>query len=105
MKKITLLFLYIIASSFTLNALASPMAQPILKDGSCPSGYYSSGNYCAPTQNAKFAIIKIGSCPSGFYSSGNYCLASSDNSKLAIPKVGSCPSGFYSSGQYCVSVK
>ncbi len=57
-------------------AIAAPPAAPLAKDGSCPTGYYSSGNYC---------------------------LASSDSNRLAIPKRGSCPSGYYSSGNYCVS--
>jgi hypothetical protein len=48
-------------------------------------------------------VAKDGACPSGYYSSGNYCLASSDSSRLALPKLGSCPSGYYSSGNYCIS--
>ena len=84
-------------------AIVAPPAAPLAKDGSCPTGYYSSGNYCTPTASARFALPKDGSCPSGYYSSGNYCLASSDSSRLAIPKRGSCPSGYYSSGNYCVS--
>jgi len=83
-------------------ALALPPASPIIKNGSCPSGYSSSGNYCKPGSNARYAVPKNGSCPSGYSSSGNYCIASSDNSKTAIPKVGSCPSGCSSSGNYCL---
>ncbi len=100
-------FLFLLMAGFVLPSMAnaSPMPQPIVKQGSCPSGYYSSSNYCVPTSNARFAIVKNGSCPSGYYSSSNYCVASSDSSRLAVPKVGSCPSGFYSSGQYCVSSK
>ena len=93
---------------FMLSALAhaAPPAQPVLKSGSCPSGYYGSGNYCVPSgSNSRFVLPKTGSCPSGYYGSGNYCVASSDNSRAAIPKVGSCPSGYYGSGDYCVSSK
>jgi len=87
------------------QAVAAPPAQPLPRDGSCPSGYYSSGNYCVPNANGRYAISRNGSCPSGYYSSGNYCVASSDSSKLAIHRKGSCPSGFYASGNYCVSNK
>ena len=27
-------------------AFAQPSAQPVMKNGSCPSGYTSSGDYC-----------------------------------------------------------
>lgn len=92
-----------LAIGFIGAANAAPPAQPILRDGSCPSGYYSSGNYCVPNNNAHFAVHRKGSCPSGYYSSGNYCVATSDKSGTAIPRSGSCPSGYYSSGEYCVS--
>ncbi len=75
--------------------------QPILRNGSCPSGYYSSGNYCVPTSSASPVIERNGSCPSGYYSSGNYCVMTSSG-KPAIHRSGSCPSGYYSSGNYCV---
>ncbi len=33
-----------------------PLAQPLIKQGSCPSGYHSSGNYCTPSSpNARAA--------------------------------------------------
>lgn len=86
-------------------ALSAPPAQPLPRDGSCPGGYYASGNYCVPNANGRYAISRNGSCPSGYHSSGNYCVASSDNSKLAIHRKGSCPGGFYASGNYCVSSK
>jgi hypothetical protein len=78
--------------------------QPMPKQGSCPSGYSQSGNYCSPSSSsARFAVPKVGSCPSGYSQSGDYCLASGPNSRLAVPKVGSCPSGFSQSGDYCLS--
>ncbi len=87
-------------------AFAQPTAQPIIKNGSCPSGYISNGNYCVPSgDSSRFAITKSGSCPSGYISSGDYCLASGDSSRLAIPKQGNCPSGYTSSGDYCLSSK
>lgn len=96
------LFLTLLTMIFGI-ALAQS-TQPIIKEGSCPSGYITSGNYCVPTgDNSHFAISKNGSCPSGYITSGNYCLSSSDNSKVAIEKQGSCPSGYITSGNYCLS--
>lgn len=80
-----------------------PAAMPLAKKGSCPSGYSTSGQYCSPGSNARFAVPRVGSCASGYHTSGDYCLASSAGSKLAVPKVGSCPSGFHTSGDYCLS--
>ena len=77
--------------------------QPLVKQGSCPSGYSQSGNYCNPSPGARYALPKTGSCPSGYGQSGNYCLANSQNARLAVPKVGSCPSGYSQSGDYCLS--
>jgi hypothetical protein len=75
---------------------------PLLKNGSCPSGYHTSGEYCIPGKNAKSAIIKVGSCPSGYHSSGNYCIAG-NNAKSVLLKAGnSCPAGYHTSGQYCL---
>jgi hypothetical protein len=99
--KLALIAIALISSAVN----AAPPPQPLVRDSSCPSGYYSSGSYCIPNNSAKFAIERNGSCPSGYYSSGNYCVASSDDSKLAIPRVNSCPSGYYSSGNYCLSNK
>lgn len=82
-----------------------PAPAPIQKNGSCPSGYGSQGDFCAPHSGARFAISKNGSCPSSYGSQGNYCVANS-SARLAIPKgSGSCPSGYGSQGNYCVSSK
>jgi len=83
-------------------AWAEPVAAPVQKVGSCPSGYSTSGNYCAPGNSARFALQKVGACPSGYSTSGAYCLAGS-NAKHAVPKQGSCPSGYSTSGAYCLS--
>ena len=90
-----------------LGSIHSAFAQTALpKDGSCPSGYYASGQYCVPSSNeSKQAMAKAGSCPSGYYSSGNYCVATSKDSKEAIAKKGSCPSGYFASGAYCLKQK
>lgn len=74
--------------------------------GSCPSGYYASGNSCVPSgANAPYAFYNAGgSCPSGYYSSGNSCVASSSSACHAFFNGGgSCPSGYYSSGNSCVA--
>jgi len=99
----------LIAAGMLLSAGAALSQQPVRplpKVGSCPFGYYSSGNYCVPNKsgNTSGAIEKSGnSCPFGFYASGNYCLSSPGNEREAIQKTGnSCPFGWYSSGSYCV---
>jgi hypothetical protein len=104
-KSILLLVAGFLCLAFSLQALASTLQpSPLPKQGSCPSGYSSSGNFCSPMPNANFALPKQGSCPSGYSSSGNYCLAM-PNAKHALPKSGSCPSGYSSSGDYCLSMK
>lgn len=86
-------------------ALAQSAVQALPRNGSCPTGYSSSGDYCVPGSNARHAIERVGSCPSGYSSNGNYCVASSNNSKTAIHRNGSCPSGYSSSGNYCVQIR
>ncbi|NDG03238.1 MAG: hypothetical protein EB119_08635, partial [Synechococcaceae bacterium WBB_34_004] len=52
--------------------------------------------------NTRGAIEKNGSCPLGFYSSGNYCVSSPSNNRQVIQKTGNtCPLGWSSSGNYC----
>ena len=85
-------------------AAAVATAQPLPKQGSCPSGYHTSGNYCTPSSNtARPALPKVGSCPSGYHTSGDYCLGSSANAKPAVVKHGACPSGYHTSGNYCLA--
>jgi hypothetical protein len=100
----SMLTLSMYLASISLWASDLP-ATALEKNGSCPSGYSTSGSYCKPSGNARFAIQKVGSCPSGYSSSGNYCLATSSSSKHAMPKIGSCPSGYSTSGAYCLSGK
>ena len=76
--------------------------QPVVKIGSCPSGYSTSGQYCIPGQNARVALGKREQCPSGYSTSGAYCLAG-QQARPALPKVGStCPPGWSTSGHYCL---
>jgi len=84
---------------------AAPSPQPILRNGTCPSGYYASDKYCVPTGSAKFAIERDGACPGEYYASDKYCVAATDLAKAVIPRTGSCPSGWRASGRYCTSTR
>jgi hypothetical protein len=87
-----------------LSALADSALSPapIMKHGTCPSGYSPSGAYCVPGSKARLAIDKLGTCPSGYTPSGAYCLAGAQ-ARAAIAKIGSsCPSGWSPSGAYCL---
>lgn len=88
---------------FTPAHAQLPAPTPIPKDGSCPSGYGSQGNFCVPSSGARFAIAKHGACPSGYGSQGNYCVADSHARFAMLKGSGSCPSGYGSQGNYCVS--
>lgn len=105
MRWILLLSLPIALGTISLVRAGQPV-RPLPRLGSCPLGYYSSGDYCVPSRfsQTRGAIEKVGSsCPIGFHSSGNYCLSSSGNDREAIQKLGNnCPLGWYSSGAYCV---
>jgi hypothetical protein len=87
-----------------LAAVSAGAQQPLPKQGSCPSGYHTSGNYCTPSSgSARPALPKVGSCPSGYHTSGDYCLGSGATAKPAVVKRGSCPSGYHTSGDYCLA--
>lgn len=97
----------LLATSFfvvAVQASAQQPPRPLPKPprGQCPSGYSTSGGYCAPSPSARVALPKVGQCPSGYSTSGSYCLASSQSARDAIPKSGSCPSGYTTSGAYCL---
>ena len=62
-----------------LATLLLAWTQPLVRVGSCPLGYYTSGNYCVPSPSSltRPAIERDGpSCPLGYYRSGNYCIKS-----------------------------
>ena len=85
---------------------AQQPVRPLVRNGSCPMGYYGSGEYCvlSSSSGTRGAIEKSGNgCPMGFYSTGNYCLSTPSNQREAIQKMGpGCPMGWFGSGNYCV---
>jgi hypothetical protein len=84
-------------------AMPLPVTALLRQGGSCPSGYASSGDYCLPGAEARYALARTdGSCPTGYALSGNFCLASSSSSRYAMPRFGTCPTGFASNGGYCL---
>ena len=100
---LVLLALCALATGVFSPVLAGPKAQAVPKVGFCPSGYSTSGNYCKPSSNARYALVKVGFCPSGYSTSGDYCLANSSTGRHALPKDGFCPSGYSTSGDYCLA--
>ena len=103
MTRYLLCFILLIAVSASAQA-------PIPRVGdSCPTGTYTSGDYCKPIKSSsgesQTIITKSGNkCPTGFYSSGDYCKRIASSDREAIPRVdeGKCPTGWYRAGDYCV---
>ncbi len=81
-------------------SFAQSSSTSVPKDGSCPSGFKSSGSNCVST-GGKPAITKVGSCPSTFKSSGNYCVGTSSSSYAEV-RSGSCSSGLKTAGKDCI---
>jgi hypothetical protein len=80
--------------------------------GDCPSGSYSSGDYCKTFTSTDKRDTKIiantsgGRCPTGWYRSGDYCKAYGSRAaeEDVVERVGdSCPTGTYKSGGFCKS--
>ncbi len=65
-----------------------------------------AASYCLP-KNGKDRIAKAGTCPTGYFTSGECCEAFRTDTKRAIHKINgkACPSGFYTSQAYCVSFR
>ena len=62
-------------SSITISLLLLASAIPLVKTGSCPTGYASEASWCVPMKNALVAVPKgKGQCPSTMWQSGNYCV-------------------------------
>ena len=61
----------------TILVVVLLIATPVVKTGTCPSGYSSEAAWCVPMQNAPVAVPKgNGQCPSTMRQSGNYCIDS-----------------------------
>lgn len=54
-------------------AAAQESSNEVAKDGSCPTGFKASGNYCIGDKG-DYAEVRSGSCPSGLKSSRKYCI-------------------------------
>lgn len=98
--------------SLSNNALSHDVVPKV--GDSCPTGTYSSGDYCKTFGSAEKRGIQVitnpsgGKCPTGWYRSGDYCKAYSKRAadEEVIEKVGDdCPTGMYSSGSFCKSYR
>jgi hypothetical protein len=70
MRTIVAVFGLLLAATVTS---AEPL--PVVKQGTCPSGYASGGSYCTPVSpQSPRAIVKAGPCPSGWADNGNFCV-------------------------------
>ena len=65
-----------------------------------------AASYCLP-KNGKDRISKAGTCPAGYFASGDCCEAFHADTKKAFPKIEgkACPSGSYVSGGSCVTLR
>lgn len=64
---------------FTIFALcigqvALAQSVPVLRQGQCPTGTYTSGSSCVPTGNTQVYYNGGGQCPLGWTRSKNYCV-------------------------------
>lgn len=59
----------------------------------------------AQAQAQPFPVPRAG-CPSGYYTSGSFCAPTNPDSRPAVPKPpgANCPSGWYQSGGACVKL-
>jgi hypothetical protein len=55
--------------------LLAQLAQPVIKAGQCPLGYYTQGAYCTPARvSTPPAITGAGRCPYGWFGRDGYCV-------------------------------
>ena len=55
------------------------LTTPVVKVGTCPVGWYTSGAYCIPARTQPStrppeAIQKVGTCPLGWSTQSSYCV-------------------------------
>ena len=48
-------------------------------------------------------VVKVGTCPLGWYTSGSYCIPARATSPAIIPKQQTCPLDWSTAGKYCRS--
>ena len=96
----------VITATGLLYLLSATGQEPssVVRQGACPPGYQLSGDFCAPTPNARPAVERRGACPPGYELSGNYCVAARD-ARPALPRKGACPAGYSGAGEYCLKNK
>ena len=99
-------------TTLLLNTTVASAQTPIPRIGDfCPTGTYSSSDYCKPISgssgSSQHIIQKSGdNCPTGFYSSGAYCKQIMGSDREVLPRAddSKCPTGWYKSGGYCVRI-
>jgi hypothetical protein len=60
--------------SLFLGQLALAQSVPVLRQGQCPSGTYTSGNSCVPVGDTQVFFVGGGQCPAYFTKSKGYCV-------------------------------
>ena len=102
----------LLAFLFSCSVIANDVIPKV--GDSCPTGSYSSGDYCKSFKSSAESGTRVvgnpsgGKCPTGWYRSGDYCKAYSSRSasEEVIERAGDdCPRGWYKSGAFCKSYK
>jgi hypothetical protein len=60
--------------SLCIGQIALAQSVPVLRQGQCPTGTYTSGNSCVPTGGTQVFYNGGGPCPQGWTSSKKFCV-------------------------------